>query len=248
MCIIPARLGSSRLPQKPLIKICGKTMIERTYQRAIQVLNAEEVYIATDSEEIKSVAEAFGAQVLMTSDKCITGTDRVAEASLLVDSDYYINLQGDEPIMPIKNIDTIVKAAKRGNGGIMNGYAKILNADEYKSTMIPKVIISEQGRLMYMSRSPIPGNKDSTLIRSLKQICVYAFCKDHLKFFYGFGRKSINEEIEDIEILRFCDNDFNIDMLEMSSNTVAVDTISDYSRVEMIISTQGEDQEEYEIG
>lgn len=248
VCIIPARLSSTRLPQKPLLNILGKTMVERTYKRAIKVFNAEDIFVATDSAEIKKVVSGFGGNVLMTSENCLTGTDRVAEASNLVDADYYINLQGDEPIMPTKNIEAILNAARFSSDSIYNGYASINDISEYQSSMIPKVVVSETGGLMYMSRSPIPGNKEGAFQRAYKQICLYAFTRSQLDFYYNFGRKSSNEGIEDIEILRFVDNDYSVRMIEMSPNTVAVDTIADYTRVQMIISSQGEDRDEYDIG
>lgn len=248
VCVIPARLSSTRLPQKPLLDICGKTMLERTYNRAIEVFKPKDVFIATESNSIVKQAKSFGANVLLTSNSCLTGTDRVAEITDKIKADYYVNLQGDEPIMPLANIDSIYKAAKQNNGAIINGFAKIENSEEFYSNMIPKVVINNNKELLYMSRSPVPGNKNGKFCSALKQICVYAFTSDHLKNFRMTGKKSLNEEIEDIEILRFLDNGYKVSMIEMSANTVAVDTIEDYMRVELIIKNQGEDLVEYDVG
>lgn len=248
VCVIPARIQSTRLPRKPLIDIVGKSMVQRTYERAIEVFNAEDVYIATESANIVDHVKSFGAKALLTTDMCLTGTDRVAEASLQIQADYFINLQGDEPIMPFKNIEQIKRTAEQSEEKILNGYAKIENIAEYYSTMIPKVIIDRNDNLIYMSRSAIPGNKAGEFIKSLKQICVYCFNREQLIFFNSFTEKSHNEEIEDIEILRFVDNGFDVKMIEMSPNTVAVDTIADHGRVELIIKNQGENLSEYDVG
>ena len=112
VCVIPARLKSTRLPHKPLLDICGKSMLERTYERACQVFDASEVYIATDSNIIERSANNYTKNVVITSEKCLTGTDRVAEFAQIVTADAYINLQGDEPIMPIDNIKRIRDRAK----------------------------------------------------------------------------------------------------------------------------------------
>lgn len=248
VCIIPARLKSTRLPRKPLIDICGKTMIERTYRRALEVFDHKDVFIATEADQIYQKAKSFGANVLLTSDSCMTGTDRVAEAAEQVNADYYVNLQGDEPIMPIQNIDKIHNAAIDSGGQILNGYAGIQNQEDYYSNMIPKVVINEKEKLLYMSRAPIPGNKEGEFISALKQICLYSFTREQLQFCRASPKKSQNEEIEDIEILRYLDAGFEISMVSMSTNTVAVDTIYDHSRVELIIKSQGENLAEYDVG
>ena len=100
VCVIPARLKSSRLPHKPLLDICGKTMLERTFNRARAVFDSSEIFIATDSELIKNSAESYTDNIIITSSECETGTDRIAEFSKIIEAKAYINLQGDEPIMP----------------------------------------------------------------------------------------------------------------------------------------------------
>ena len=246
VCVIPARLKSTRLPHKPLLDICGKSMLERTYERACQVFDASEVYIATDSDIIEKSANNYTKNVVITSDKCLTGTDRVAEFAKIVTADAYINLQGDEPIMPIDNIRRIRNRAELNNDMILNGFAPIDHLDDYFSKTIPKVVLNEANKLLYMSRSPVPGNKSGSFEGGYKQICVYSFPK-HILENYGPGnQKSFNEKCEDIEILRLIDRGFEVEMLEMSQNTIAVDTMTDLERVRLIIQMQGEGLLEYD--
>lgn len=246
VCVIPARLKSTRLPRKPLLNICGKTMLQRTYERARQVFEDNEVYIATDSKIIEDHAKSFSQNIILTSEDCLTGTDRLAEFSKIIHADAYINLQGDEPIMPIENIRIIKEAAQKNTEKIFNGFAPINYYKDYYSTMIPKVVVSEKNQLLYMSRASIPGNKEGAFKAANKQICIYSFPKATLSN-YGVGtRKTVNEEIEDIEIMRLIDLGLNIQMIKMSSNTVAVDTVEDLDRVRMIIETHGENLSEYD--
>jgi len=235
---IPARIGSSRLPRKPLVDICGKTMIERTYEAAIAVLPKDLVYIATDSEEIEAVCKTFGANVLMTSPNCMTGTDRMAEVAEQIPAKTYINLQGDEPLMAGDNIRNIVAAAQKSPDSIINGWAWIEDEAEYRSRTVPKVAIREDGRLMYMSRSPIPGTKSDEFKFSRKQICVYAFPRAALKDFASRTEKTAHEGLEDIEILRFVEMGWEVSMIELPDGSVAVDTPDDLEKVRAIVAGQ----------
>lgn len=245
--VIPARLKSTRLPNKPLISICGKTMLQRTYERGCIAVGADNVHIATDDNAIVKVAKEFTDQVHLTSTACMTGTDRVAQFADIIEADCYVNLQGDEPIMPIENIKTIFNAGKRYPGLIINGYAKITERDEYMSPMIPKVVFKEDKTLMYMSRAPIPGNKQSNLQSAYKQICVYSFPADAMAFQRKNSLKSFFENLEDIEILRFIEKGWTIKMIELSPNTIAIDVPDDLVRVRAVIETQGENLEKYSI-
>lgn len=245
-CVIPARLKSTRLPHKPLLDIVGKSMIERTYERASAVLPNEIIYVATDSELIFSECKKFTDNVVMTTENCLTGTDRVREFSEIIDAEVYINLQGDEPIMPLKNIKKIYEEALLNRSEILNGYAPITQRYQFESRTVPKVVVSNSDKLMYMSRSPIPGGKTTDFKLGYKQICVYSFPKSVLAKMAEYKSKTTNEAVEDIEILRFLENDHEIRMLEMSANTVAVDTQEDLNLVRMLIEAQGESIPEYD--
>ena len=157
--VIPARLNSGRLGRKPLADICGKAMILHTYERALEATSQENIFIATDSDEIMEVCNQGGANCVMTSKKCLTGTDRIAEFSGKIQAKVYVNLQGDEPMMDSANISKMIEAGVQEPDLIINGWASIQTNKEYISRTIPKVMIKEKGDLMYMNGSPVPGNK-----------------------------------------------------------------------------------------
>ena len=233
--VIPARLASSRLPHKPLAKICGKSMIEHTYNRALEAVSAEKVFIATDSDEVFRVCEKFGAQVVMTSSDCLTGTDRIAEFAKKVFADIYINLQGDEPLMEPSNIKAVIKAGLAAPTSIINGWAWIGSEAEFRSRTIPKVIVRQDGNMMYMSRAPIPGTKDNSFQFARKQICVYSFPRKALFAFAKNGGKTPHEALEDIEILRFAEMGWEVQMIALSGTSIAVDTPEDLERVRNVM-------------
>lgn len=229
--VIPARIGSGRLARKPLAQIADKQMILHTYDRAIEATNNENVFIATDSEEVMQVCQSVGANTVMTSRNCATGTDRIAELSTKIKAKIYINLQGDEPLMEGSNITKMISAGMSNPDSIVNGWAKIETKREYFSRTIPKVVLKNDNSLMYMSRSPIPGNKKNEFKTAKKQICVYSFPYAALKFMSENSSKSPVEAIEDIEILRFLEMGWDIKMIELSGSSIAVDTPSDLERV-----------------
>lgn len=234
--VIPARMASSRLPGKPLIDIAGKSLIQRTYEQCIKAVAPSLVYVATDDTKIEQHCKELGIQVVMTSSECLTGTDRVAEVAGQIDADVYINVQGDEPLMNPQDILHSIEAAINHPGEVINGYARIMSEDLYRSLSIPKVVFRPDGRLLYMSRSPIPGNKNSNFITSWRQVCVYAFPKDALMAYANYGTKTPLEEMEDLEIIRFLEMGYEVRMIELSEESIAVDTPEDVVKVISILS------------
>jgi 3-deoxy-manno-octulosonate cytidylyltransferase (CMP-KDO synthetase) len=235
--VIPARYRSSRFPGKPLAEITGKPMIQHVWERCIEALNPGDVFVATDDERIRKVCEDFGASVLMTSDQCLTGTDRVAEAALQLDHSFIVNVQGDEPMINAKDILTVAEAFRSGDGGVVNAMAPIVEEREYWSPNVPKVVIDPNGRLQYMSRAPIPANKAKTFEKAWKQVCIYAFSREHLARFSAESEKGPLESIEDIEILRFIEMGIGVSLVELASTSMAVDTPEDLEQVVRALST-----------
>ena len=238
--VIPARLKSTRLPRKPLLDIGGVPMVIRTYLQCIKVVDKSKVYIATDSDEIMKVAQLYGTQAVMTSDKALTGTDRIAEVAEMIDSKYYINIQGDEPIFNPDDIQLVVDELKNCQGEILNGYTEIKDDDHFRSNSVPKVVFDLNGNLLYMSRANIPGNKKGAFEKGWRQVCAYAFPKEALRKFRGYGKKTPLEEIEDIEVLRFLEMGISVKMLEMSSQSIPVDHKEDIALVESYLNEYGD--------
>jgi len=231
LIVIPARYKSSRLPGKPLIDLLGKSMILRTYERCLQVVSPENIVVATDDTKIYDHCLSHSINVMMTSEQCLTGTDRVAEVSKHIDAEYYINVQGDEPLFNPNDILKILEAIKANKGKVINGYCPILNSEDFFSTSIPKVVFRPDGRLLYMSRSPIPGNKNASFMQANRQVCVYAFPKIALNEFSEMKTKTHLEMHEDIEILRFLELGYEVYMIELSSESIAIDNPHDIEKV-----------------
>jgi len=230
--VIPARYKSSRFPGKPLADIAGKTLIQRVWLQCVDAVGADKVIIATDDERIAEHCKALGADVAMTSEQCLTGTDRVAEVVEQRQLDFAVNVQGDEPLVRPEDIVKVRDAfiAKQGNS-VVNAMAPIKSEQEYTSLAVPKVTFDLSQSLLYMSRSAIPGNKKQQLDKAWKQVCIYAFSNEHLAAFSNSTSKTPFEEIEDIEILRFLEMGHKVQMVEVESGTVAVDFKEDIDAV-----------------
>jgi len=232
--IIPARYRSTRFPGKPLALLLGKPMIVWVAELSARAVGKSNVYIATDDNRIMSEIKKFGFNVVMTSDKALTGTDRVAEVSNQINSDVYLNVQGDEPLVMPEDIIKIRDAKLSNMDMIVNGFSWLSNDENPENINIPKLVTNENNELIYMSRLAVPAFKQSKLKppKYKKQVCVYAFTKNELEAFHGFGRKSNLEKSEDIEILRFFELKKKILMVETNSVSLAVDVPEDISKVE----------------
>jgi 3-deoxy-manno-octulosonate cytidylyltransferase (CMP-KDO synthetase) len=232
--IIPARYKSSRFPGKPLVPLIGKPMIIWVAELSARAIGKSNVYIATEDERIKSVISKFGFNVVMTSNEALTGTDRVAEVSKQIDSDIYLNVQGDEPLVLPEDIIKIRDVKLSNMDTIINGFSWVSNDENPESKNIPKLITNEKNELIYMSRLAVPGFKQTEFKtpKYKKQVCIYAFTKSELDAFHSFGRKSNLEKSEDIEILRFFELKKKILMVKTNSTSLAVDVPEDISRVE----------------
>ena len=143
--VIPARYNSTRLPGKPLIDIAGKIMIQRVYEQCLKAVESSKIFIATDDNRIREKCEEFGAQVVMTSANCLTGTDRVAEISSIISAKYYINIQGDEPLFNPSDIVAMIGELKSlEEDCVLVGYCPILSREEFESPYIPKAVFSKE--------------------------------------------------------------------------------------------------------
>lgn len=235
--IIPARFSSSRYPGKPLVPLLGRPMILWVAELSARAVGAENVYIATEDNRISEVVRLAGFQAVMTSERALTGTDRLAEAAEQIEADIFINVQGDEPLVNPSDIIRVGEAKAEKIDVVINGYSWISNQENPNSVNIPKVITNEADELVYMSRVALPGYKDpeNAPVRYKKQVCIYAFTSDELQVFKGFGRKSALEHSEDIEILRFLELGKRIRMIETQPGSLAVDVPEDVAGVELAL-------------
>ena len=227
--IIPARLKSTRLPSKPLKLINGKPLIYWTWKNCSKVVPKDQIYVATDSDEIHEVCKKNLINSIDTSDKHLTGTDRISEASKKLQTNLIINVQGDEPFIKSKDLAKFINFACKNNNIVTNACTRLINLSDHNNINIPKVVISQKNDLLYMSRAPIPGyKKKPNLIKVYKQVCMYGFPKKILIKYFGLNKnKTPLEKIEDIEILRVIENDINVKILEVGDNKLAIDTPAD---------------------
>ena len=233
--IIPARFKSSRFPGKPLIKILEKSMIVRVAELACKTIEEKDVYVATDDDKIKKEILNNGFQCIKTFQEALTGTDRVALASEKLDYKFFINIQGDEPLIDPKDIQKCINLKKRFPEYVINGYCHIGKNENVISKNIPKLVTDHNNNLLYISRGIIPSQKDNQLINPnyyKKQVCIYGFTKKELEEFHFFGKKTNLEELEDIEILRFLELGMNVKMYKCKEGSLAVDIPSDVEKVE----------------
>lgn len=160
--IIPARFASSRLPGKPLLEIAGKPMIQHVWRRASES-GAARIVIATDDYKIRSTAEGFGAEAVMTSARHQSGTDRIHEAvnELELDDDaIVVNLQGDEPLMPPMNIRQVAELVNEPGVDLATLSTPIDSRDDFLDPNVVKVVVGQRGQALYFSRAPIPWDRD----------------------------------------------------------------------------------------
>jgi 3-deoxy-manno-octulosonate cytidylyltransferase (CMP-KDO synthetase) len=235
--IIPARFESSRLPGKPLIKLNGIPMIIRTCMSCESSFGKESVYVATDDIRIEKMCMEYGYNVILTSSDCLTGTDRVAEASKKFSDDtYIINVQGDEPMITESVISNLYEYSKL-NKYTITCKTKIYEEDEFRNPNIVKVVTGDDSSLLFASRSPIPTTKNKNFINAYKHVPIYGFLKKDLDEFYRLGmyRKSTLENIEDVEMLRFIEHGICIKCINVEYDGVSVDTPDDIIKIEKIL-------------
>ena len=233
--VIPARYNSKRFPGKPLVNICGTPMIIRTYNRCKKIVPESKILIATDDLRIKKVCEKEKINVIMTSKKCLTGTDRIAEVAKKFKADFYLNVQGDEPICNPVDIKKLLITAKKYPKTIINGYTAIKNKKLFHSGHIPKVVFRNDGRLLYQSRAAIPTTKDKKFVKAWRQVCIYSLPYKSLMAFKSVNKKTTLEQLEDCELLRFLEIGHEIKMIKMSDKSVSVDTKKNLNEVIKII-------------
>ena len=235
LLVIPARYQSKRLPGKPLLSIKGLPMIVRTYNQCNKVVPKSKILVATDDKRIQQICDENNINSMMTSNKCLTGTDRIAEISKKIKKDFYINVQGDEPICNPLDIKKIIRCAKKYPKIIINGFTEIKEKKIFFSPNIPKVVFDKNENLLYMSRAAIPSNKKKKFLRAWRQVCIYSFPYESLKAYTSSNKKTPLESIEDLESNRFLELGYKIKMLKMSDKSMAVDTKEDLVKVRKLV-------------
>lgn len=238
LAIIPARYASTRFPGKPLVEINGKTMIQRVYEQVQKVSNPLEIVIATDDNRIFEHAKSFGANVIMTSEKHPSGTDRCYEAYLKLNTYYdaIINIQGDEPFIKPEQIEQLMNCFEDENTEIATLKKKITDITLVENPNIVKVVTDNSGFAMYFSRSPIPHVRNEPKSNWLqntdfyKHIGVYGYKAEILKKITQLIPSNL-ELTESLEQLRWLENGFKIKVAETTFESIGIDTPEDLEKI-----------------
>ena len=263
IAIIPARYDSVRLPGKPLLEIGGKPMICWVVERALAAGNVERAIVATDDQRVFRAVMAAGYEAVMTRADHSSGTDRIAEvAASLEDAEVIVNVQGDEPLISPQTIeravDELVRDTEKGRFaeeqiGIVTTWEPMNTADEVLNPAVVKIVLDEQERAIYFSRSPVPYPRDAitkhgTLEAALqkepacltgfrKHTGMYVYRREVLLEFAKWPQTAL-ERLESLEQLRAMENGVRIKAIKASSSSIGVDTAEDLQRVRALVEAE----------
>ena len=233
--VIPARYQSSRFPGKPLADICGKPMIWWVYNQVSQVKEFSEIYVATDDERIVACCEEYGMKYVMTRKDTPNHIHRIWEVTEMIEADYYISINGDEPLISPDNIRQAFPSKVISDRPFFQSvYREMHDPAEVMDISNVKIVLNKEGVCMYQSRYPIPCPKGSLLFTYKKAIGIECFNKKALDIF-AHTPMGVMEKIEDIDHLRFLENGIPIYYKQIDSESLSVDTKNDLEKVRLII-------------
>ncbi len=233
IAVIPARLASTRLPRKMLRKIAGKPLVGWVYEAVRSSSLLSDVIIATDSAEILEACRKQGWKAAMTSTDHRSGTERVHEIANSIAADIYLNVQGDEPLVRLEQITTLLEVME--DPDVQVGTLKTpCPPEEISNPNAVKVVTVPNGNALYFSRATIPFDRDATGPRYFKHLGLYAYRKAALDLFVSRA-ESVLEKSERLEQLRFLENGIPICVGETPHDSVGVDTEEDLQRVTEIL-------------
>lgn len=250
--VIPARISSTRLPEKPLAMIGSKPLIQWVYENVSKSRYVSEIIVATDSEKIIEVVKKFGGRAQMTSSEHPSGTDRIAEVARKLDSEIILNVQGDEPFIDTEVIDTVLKLMLKDQTIVMTS-AKTYMTDisDFFNPAVVKVVCDQNDRAIYFSRAPIPyfrdeffhykkhGKLDKDMVYKIcsmtfKHIGIYGYRWEFLMKFTKM-KESFLERAEKLEQLRALENGIIIKVPTVKYTGFGIDTPADLEKARKIL-------------
>jgi 3-deoxy-manno-octulosonate cytidylyltransferase (CMP-KDO synthetase) len=246
VAIIPARMGSSRFPGKPLAKIHGVPMVGHVYFRTRICSILSGTYVATCDQEIYDYIVSIGGKAIMTADTHERCSDRTAEAMLKIEADIgqkvdaVVMVQGDEPMVTPEMIEQAVAPMVQDPSiQVVNLMARLRTPEEFEDANEVKVVVDLRGRALYFSREPIPSRrKGAENIPMLKQVCIIPFRRDYLLEFNELAETPL-ERIESVDMMRIIEQGGHVHMVMTDVETLSVDTPEDLERV---VALMNEDQ------
>jgi 3-deoxy-manno-octulosonate cytidylyltransferase (CMP-KDO synthetase) len=241
LALIPARMGSSRFPGKPLAKILGKPMIGHVYDRVKQCELLTKTVVATCDDEIKNYIESIGGEVVMTSNQHERASDRCAEALGYLEErdavqyDIVVMIQGDEPMTRPEMISEAVRPMLDNSDiWIANLLGDIKTIEEFEDRNCIKVVCDKQSNAIYFSREPIPTRSKTTNIPMKKQVCIIPFTRKFLLEYTDMPPTPL-EIAESIDMMRVLEHGLKVKMVPTTCQTYPVDTVNDLKKVEEIM-------------
>ncbi|HEX2786699.1 MAG TPA: 3-deoxy-manno-octulosonate cytidylyltransferase [Ignavibacteria bacterium] len=235
--VIPARYGSTRFPGKALADINGKPMIQWCYESSLKSKLIDKLIVATDDKRIFDAVKRFGGEVVMTSRKHRSGTDRIAEAAKKFKCDIVVNIQGDEPFIDYRIIDKAIDALKKDRTvQVSTAARKITDKKEINNPNNVKVVFDDEFRALYFSRSAIPFNRDSLKnVSYYKHYGLYVYRKNYLMKITKMPESRL-EKTEKLEQLRVLENGGKIKIVLTNKDSISIDTSEDLKGVKKWLS------------
>ena len=243
--IIPARLTSQRLPDKVLLDLHGKPMIQRVYEQARQAQRIHKVYIATDSDEIRATCQLFTDNIIMTRSDHPSGTDRLAEAAAFLDAPAIINVQGDEPFIDPALIDRLAEQLADPAVPMVTAAFRIRSVADFIDPALVKVVMDDQQRALYFSRSPVPFPRRLHLseleklpdnFRAYGHLGIYGYQRDFL-LRYADLPPTYLEQTERLEQLRVLENGYPLRVIAADRPSLGIDTPADLQKARTLAKT-----------
>ena len=232
--LIPSRLGSTRLKNKALIEIDGLPLVVHTLKRAQMSKLLDEVIVCTDSLKIGKIVEKHGGKFQLTKSSHINGTERIAEvAKKYKNSELIVDIQGDEPLLDPKDIDEVIKFHRK-KIKLFDIIVPSIKGSNLDSENIVKVVFDKNGKVLYLSRAPIPYNYNNNRLNLYKHFSIISFKRSSLLKFSKL-KMSKNEKIEGVELLRAVENNIRLGTFVLNSNSFAVDIKADLDKAHQII-------------
>jgi 3-deoxy-manno-octulosonate cytidylyltransferase (CMP-KDO synthetase) len=244
--IIPARMSSTRLPGKPLMEIGGRPMVIHVWDRMRKMRGVDDVFIATPDGEIAEAASRYGAAFIMTSERCRSGTDRVAEAAEKVRADVIANVQGDEPLIDRRHVKKAIDTLLAARGSVMSTLrCPVASESEMQDRNAVKVVTDSSGRALYFSRSPVPFFASAPVTYPTRpadpwgrHIGTYVYRRKFLMEFASMPRTPL-EKAESLEQLRALENGYPVHVGFVPGAERGVDTAEDLLKARQNIGRSG---------
>ena len=242
--VIPSRWGSTRLPGKSLLPICGKPLVQHVVERARTCQQLDALLVATDDQRIVDAVEAFGGQAVMTKPDHPSGTDRIAEAIAHTDADLIVNIQGDEPLLQASLLDALIGQMRRHDWDMGTAAAPIYDLDTLQAPSVVKVVFTASHEALYFSRAVIPCNRDGEVQWEIngrpaywRHIGVYAYRRAFLLRMVA-EPPCMTEQLEKLEQLRALHLGCRMLVVETDEPSIGVDTQADLEKVERLMGGQ----------